>query len=473
MSYQLPRSTPEKQGVPSEILTELLEELSTFDLMKGIIILRHGHIITESYWKPHHSDQPTALWSLSKSFTSCAIGFAREEKLLSLDDKLISFFPEYAPCITDEKMFKVTLRDLLTMRSGHAQCAFAFAYADTAGDYLRGFFASRLEFEPGTRFAYNSLGTYMLAAVIRRVTGLNVREDLLPRLFDVLEIVPGKWDSCPAGTNYGGFGLHLRTADIARFAQLVLNKGVWNGKQVIPADYLAEALQPHADNSMNDHPDWKCGYGYQFWCSRHGFRGDGACGQYAVILPEEDMAIAVNGAMTNMGRVLELFWEKLLPALKGEPLPENLSAADRLAEVAASRQIHVEPCCCQVQRKNCAFEFFPNAAGIERGEITFTSKECTLSFKTSRGEEKLAAGFGTLAKSTWQLQDFSPHDVASSARWVDEKSLEIRVVHLDSTFRDTWKIVFEEDEIKFDWQTCCSLFRPLMVPLKVRSFKEV
>jgi hypothetical protein len=224
---------------------------------------------------------------------------------------------------------------------------------------------------------------------------------------------------------------------------------------------------------MNDHPDWKCGYGYQFWCSRHGFRGDGACGQYAVILPHEDMAIAVNGAMTNMGRVLDLFWERLLPALKDEPLPENISAAERLAEVAASRQICVELSCCQGKRKNFAFEFFPNAAGIERGEIIFTSEECILSFKTSRGEEKLAAGFGTLAKSTWQLQDFSPHDVASSARWVDEKSLEIRVVHLDSTFRDTWKILFEEDEIKFDWQTCCSLFRPLMVPLKVRSFKEV
>ena len=128
---------------------------------------------------------------------------------------------------------------------------------------------------------------------------------------------------------------------------------------------------------------------------------------------------------------------------------------------------------CICEKKNFSFEFFPNAAGIEGGKITFTSEECILSFKTSRGEEKLAAGFGTLAKSTWQLQDFSPHDVASSARWVDEKSLEIRVVHLDSTFRDTWKIVFEEDEIKFDWQTCCSLFRPLMVPLKVRSFKEV
>ena len=472
MSYEFIKATPESQGVSSAVIEAVIGEFGKLDFMKGLIILRHGKMICDCFWSPFEKEVPQALWSLSKSFTSCAVGLAQQEGLLTIDTPLVDFFPEYRSCVADEKMFKVTLRDLLTMRSGHKQCAFAFARADSAGDWVRGFLSSPLEYEPGTRFVYNSLATYMLSAVIRRQSGLNVREYLLPRLFEPLSITPGPWDSCPAGTNYGGFGLHLTTMDIAKFAQLILQKGKWQGEQLLPEDYLEEAVKPHADNSMNEHPDWKCGYGFQFWRSRHGFRGDGACGQYALMLPEADMAIAVNSSMSDMGRILDILWEKLLPAVKSVPLEENDSARARLEKVCRSLKISPAENSLEVRKNDCSFVFHPNAAGIERGALVFDGKMCTLTLKTPHGDEKIHAGFGHFQKSTIQIQDFRPHPVGACARWKDENTLEISVMHLDGTFRDTWEILFKENTAEFCWQTKCSLFRPLLGPLALKSFSQ-
>lgn len=473
MSFELPRCTPESQGVKSALLAEVLEDLNQLPYVKGIIFLRHGAVIAENYRAPYRADVPNALWSLSKSFTSCAIGLARAEKRLEVEDKVIDFFPEYRACVTDKRMFDVTLQDLLTMRSGHDVCAFPYAHADTAGDWVRGFLSSPLVHDPGTFFAYNSLGTYMLSAVIRRVTGLNVREYLMPRLFEPLGITPGEWECCPAGTNCGGFGLYLKTMDIAKFSQLLLNKGRWNGVQLLPEDYLDEATLPHADNSMNELPDWKCGYGYQFWRSRHGFRGDGACGQYALMLPEEDMAVAVNGSMTEMGRVLDILWEKLLPQLHGAPLPEDPEGAALLEKVCASSGVPAAPAGEKALMKDYAFEFYPNAAGIEGGSIKFLPDKCILALKTPRGVEEIRAGFGRFEEFSAQLQDRRPHPLAGCASWKDENTLEITLLHLDGTFRDTWEIEFADGTLQFRWRTVCSLFRPLMMPLQVVSSRQI
>lgn len=467
MSFEFPRSTPEKQGIDSKLLTRIIEQLYQLDYIKGFIFLRHGSIIAEGYQKPYSGETAHALWSLSKSFTSCAIGFAREEKLLDLNGKLISFFPEYRSCVTDEKMLDVTLQDLLTMRSGHANCAYPYAKADSANDWVRGFLSSPLEHVPGTFFAYNSLATYMLSAVIRRVTGLNVREYLIPRLFDPLEITPGLWECCPAGTNLGGFGFHLKTMDIAKFAQLLLNKGKWNGVQILPEAYLEEAVYPHADNSMNQHPDWKCGYGYQFWRSRFGFRGDGACGQYAIVLPEEDIAIAINGSLPEMGRILDLLWEKFLPGVHSAALPEDPAAVVALEKLCRSGEIQPPAVENKKDLPGYSFRFFPNSVGIQSGTIQFFPEKCILSLETARGTETINAGFGTFENSRIRLQDSREHEVTGYAFWKTEDLLEINIFHLDSTFRDTWSITFQNDTLEFSWETKCSLFRPLLPPLKV------
>lgn len=472
MNFEFPRCTPESQGISSGVLADVLRTLDQLEYMKGIVILRRGKVICEAEWAPWDRETPQALWSLSKSFTSCAVGLARSEKRLELGDKLIDFFPEYRSCVTDKRMFDVTLRDLLTMRSGHAQCAVVFAWADTAGDWVRGFLSSQLTFPPGSRFVYNSAATYMLSAVIRRVTGLNVREYLMPRLFEPLAIVPGLWESCPAGTNYGGFGLHLKLMDVAKFAQLILDKGQWQGKQLLPADYLEEAALPHADNSMREQPDWRCGYGYQFWRSRHGFRGDGACGQYALMLPEEEMAVAVNATVTEMGKILDILWEKMLPGVQNSPLPEDKSAFAELEKLAGSLAVSAAPAGERKETRSCTFAFGPNSVGIEAGSLEITPEECVLSLKTPHGQEEIRAGFGRFARSSAQLQDFRPHPLAGCASWKSENLLEIELLFLDGTFRDTWEIEFAKGTVDFRWRTKCSLFRPLLPPLRTVRFEQ-
>lgn len=472
MRSEFPRRTPESQGISPAVLTGVLRELDKLEYMKGIVVLRRGNVICEAGWAPWDRETPQALWSLSKSFTSCAVGLARSEKRLDLGDKLIGFFPEYRSCVTDKRMFDVTLRDLLTMRSGHARCAVVSAWADTAGDWVRGFLSSQLTFPPGSRFVYNSAATYMLSAVIRRVTGLNVREYLMPRLFEPLEITPGLWESCPAGTNYGGFGLHLKLMDVAKFAQLILDKGRWQGKQLLPADYLEEAALPHADNSMREQPDWRCGYGYQFWRSRHGFRGDGACGQYALMLPEEEMAVAVNATVTEMGKILDILWEKLLPGVQAAPLPEDKGARTELEKFAGSLAVPAAPAGRNAEKFGCTFVFGPNSVGIEGGSLEITPEKCILALRTSHGVEEIRAGFGAFVRSTAQLQDFRPHPIAGCASWKSANLLEIDLLFLDGTFRDTWEIEFADGTSQFRWRTKCSLFRPLMPPLRVVRFER-
>ena len=473
MKFEFPRSTPEAQGISSDFLSGVIKQLYQLEYVKGIIILRHGNIIAESYQAPYTADTQNALWSLSKSFTSCAIGFAQEEKLLRIQDKLITFFPEYRSCVTDEKMLDITLQDLLTMRSGHADCAYSYAKADSANDWVRGFLSSPLPYAPGTHFAYNSLATYMLSAVIRRVTGMNVREYLIPRIFEPLDITPGIWECCPAGTNLGGFGFHLKTMDIAKFAQLLLDNGKWNGKQLLPENYLKEAIKPHADNSMNDLPDWKCGYGYQFWQSRFGYRGDGACGQYAVVLPEKNMSIAVNGALPEFGRILDLFWEKLLPGIQSGALAENPTAFAEFQKSCSSCKIEPAAPGKTIVDKNYCFTFRQNSVGIENGTIQFLPDKCILSLKTPHGIEKIYAGFGKFENSSIQIQDVRPHSLAGFAVWKKENLLEIKTLHLDSTFRDTWEIEFEGENIRIYWKSVCSLFRPLIPPLSVLSSSKI
>ncbi len=462
------RAAPESVGISSGALLSMLRKLNELDSLNGIVLLRHGKVCMEGWWKPYCQDVPHGLFSLSKSLVSVAIGIAQGEKLLSLDDRLISFFPEHEKAVTDPKMNEITLRHLLTMTSGHDVCAKEFMINDPEGDWAHGFLASRLPRKPGEFFAYNSGATYMLAAVIFKRTGQNVREYLMPRFFEPLGIVPGIWETCPKGINCGGHGLFLKTEDIAKLAQLLLNHGKVNGKALIPEDYLAEATRKQSDNSMNQLPDWKCGYGYQFWVSRHGYRGDGASGQYLIVLPQEDVAIAVNSCLADMGRILDVFWDALLPALQDAPLPEDSRKHRALERFLASLAIPPARNAYPVTRCSSArFEFESNAAGITACSVEFGEKECALTFfnETPLKTEQLRAGFGFHCMNTFRLSDVFSHPVAASAAWVSEDVLEIHAFCCDTTFRDVYRIDFNDPLTPLIRTSSCSTFRPLLCPL--------
>ncbi|MCA9140744.1 MAG: serine hydrolase [Planctomycetales bacterium] len=317
----LPRSTPELQGVSSAGIREYIETADReVQSMHSFILVRHGHVVAEAWWKPESAQTPHVLWSLSKSFTSTAVGLAVAEGKLSIDDPVLKFFPEDAPENPSGNLKQMRVRDLLTMSTGHQD----EVNWREAPDWAKAFLAHPVPHKPGTHFRYNTPATYMLSAIVQKVTGETVLDYLTPRLFEPLGIERPKWDQSPQGISIGGYGLYLRTEDIAKFGQLYLQKGEWNGKQIVPAEWVEMATSKQVSNGSDPSRDWDQGYGFQFWRCRHGaYRGDGKDGQFCIVLPEQDAVIAITANTGDMQAELNIVWDKLLPAFTDSPLDDN------------------------------------------------------------------------------------------------------------------------------------------------------
>ena len=229
------------------------------------------------------------------------------------------------------------VRDLLTMSTGHHEDDVKDFPYQSDDSVVKAFLARPVSHKPGTFFFYNTPASYMLSAIVQKVTGQPVVEYLRPRLFDPLGIENPTWDASKQGVSLGGFGLNVRTEDIARFGQLYLQKGMWQGKQLLPAAWVETATSRMMSNGSSPSSDWEQGYGYQFWRSRHGFyRGDGAHGQFCLVLPQYDAVIAITSGTRDMGSVMNLVWERLVPALKAGPLPADAASHRKLTDKLAT-----------------------------------------------------------------------------------------------------------------------------------------
>jgi CubicO group peptidase (beta-lactamase class C family) len=332
----LPRSTPEAQGISSEAVLKFVEAANrNVNAMHSFMVVRHGSVIAEGWWKPEAADKPHVLNSVTKSFTSTAVGLAIQEGKLNLDDRVLKFFPEDAPAEASENLKAMRVRDLLSMSCGHDS-----EPKVVGAPTVKQFLALPVPFKPGTHFQYNTLGSYVLSAIVTKVTGEKERDYLESRLFAPLGIEVTRWDSSPEGVSIGGYGLFLRTEDVAKFGQLYLQKGKWNGKQLVSADWVAEATRKHIENAEEGHskigPDWTEGYGFQFWRCRHNaYRGDGAGGQLCLVLPEQDAVIAITAATGNFNGEMNAVWDNLLPAFKEGKLPEDAGAQESLKEAVS------------------------------------------------------------------------------------------------------------------------------------------
>ncbi|MBK8037959.1 MAG: serine hydrolase [Verrucomicrobiaceae bacterium] len=341
----LPRSTPEQQGISSAAVRDFIETADKqIHTLHSFMLVRHGHVIAEAWWKPESAEKPHVMWSLSKSFTSTAIGLAVAEGKLTLDDPVLNFFPNEAPAEASENLKAMRVRDLLSMSGGHeVEPKFGF---DT-GPSVKGFLAHPVTHKPGTFFRYNTPGSYMLSAIITKTTGQTVLDYLKPRLFEPLGIESPMWDASAEGHSLGGYGLHIRTEDIAKFGQLYLQRGKWNGQQVLSEKWVDEATSKHVDNSKapsGKTSDWQQGYGFQFWrCQHNCFRGDGRDGQICLVIPEHDAVIAITAQTGQMQAELDLVWEKLLPAFAKEALPANAAEHAKLQQAAANLTAHPAP----------------------------------------------------------------------------------------------------------------------------------
>lgn len=323
----LPRSTPEAQGISSAALLALIDRLEEQTLEPhSLMVLRHGRVIAEGWWTPYHRDGVQLLYSLSKSFTSTAVGLAVGEGRLSLDDRLSALFPTQAEG-AGERARDLTLHRALSMSTGHRRDSLP---QSSGPDPIVSFFDYEPEEEPGSWFVYDNGATYTAGAAVQLVTGQRLVDYLRPRLFDPLGVDVARWQRDRFGRDLAYSGLHLTTEAIARFGQLLLDDGVWNGERLLPTGWVATATSALTDNGMNDATvDWQVGYGYQFWRCRHNaYRGDGAYGQYCIVMPEQDAVVVFTSAHQQMQQALDTVWAELLPAFgNGEMVEDPTSLA--------------------------------------------------------------------------------------------------------------------------------------------------
>ncbi|NEC53745.1 serine hydrolase, partial [Actinospica acidiphila] len=340
----LPTAAPATQGVDASGVHAFLDALEADPDIEphGVTIVRHGKVVASGSWAPWTAERPHLLYSLSKSFASTAAGLAEAEGLIDFDAPVLSYFPEIDADITDPRSRAMLVRHVASMASGHDHETVDEAFGADPAEPVRGFLLQPPQRDPGTLFTYNQPCTYTLAAIVQRVTGQSLVEYLRPRLFDPLGIDETLWSRDRAGREIGFAGLHTTTDAIAKFGLLYLNDGVWQGERLLPEGWVERATRAHIDTTGamggDDRPDWDQGYGYQFWRGRHGYRGDGAYGQFCVVLPEHDAVIAATTATVEMQRYLELVWRHLLPAFGDTPLTgrdaEDEALRERLERLA-------------------------------------------------------------------------------------------------------------------------------------------
>ena len=323
---RLEKATPESQGVSSLAILDFLNKVNEqgFEL-HSFMLLKNGKNIADCWWKPYAPQYRHQLFSLSKSFTSIAIGLAVDEGLLTTDTLIADIFAAEMKELgekVDEKIKKMTVKNLLTMGTGMSYEN--WNWDDENFNNILGFLSSHVKNEPGSAFFYNTMATYMCSAMITRLTGQKLVDYLMPRLFGPLGIDP-VWEEDNLGINFGGFGLNIKTEDIAAFGQMLLQKGKFNGRQLVPEAWIEEATSKQINNGDEADNDWAQGYGYQFWrCVPKGvYRGDGMYGQYCIVMPEHNCVVAVT-SNADMGNFMKLIWSDLLPALGGKvALPQS------------------------------------------------------------------------------------------------------------------------------------------------------
>jgi CubicO group peptidase (beta-lactamase class C family) len=333
----LPRSLPERQGIASSAILQLVEGLdSQMHELHSFMLLRHGHVVAEGWWSPYRPEYQHLMFSVSKSFTSTAVGIAVSEGRLSIDEPVLSFFPDDRPSELNDFLINMTVRHLLTMTTGHEVDTWPFQIAQADGNWIKAFLNVPVVHPPGTHFLYNTGATYILSAIVQKMTGVKLIDYLQPRLFDPLGIQKAIWQESPQAIAVGGYGLSITTEDLTRFGQLYLQNGSWEDRQILPEAWVkAATLAQVSGSNPNGQSDWTQGYGYRFWRCQHGaYQASGVFGQCCIVMPQQDAVLVFTGGIDvlEVQQLLDLVWKMLLPVFEAEPLAENAVTQDAMAK---------------------------------------------------------------------------------------------------------------------------------------------
>jgi CubicO group peptidase (beta-lactamase class C family) len=469
LGAELPRSSPEAQGVSSAAVLSFVEAADkNIDSLHSFMLLRHGNVVAEGWWAPYHAEARHSLFSLSKSFTSTAVGLAVAEKKLSVDDEVLKFFPADAPDKPGANLKAMRVSDLLRMSTG--QQTEPRRTADRP--WTKGFLAHPVPFKPGTHFLYNTSASYMLSAIVQKATGKTLLDYLRPRLFDPLGIEHPTWESSPQGISAGGYGLSIRTKDIASFGQLYLQKGRWRGKQLLSEAWVEAATSRQTSTGSNPGSDWDQGYGYQFWRSRNGaYRGDGAFGQYCIVLPGQDAVIAITAGVRNMQAVLNLVWDKLLPGMKSAPLPEDTATRTKLQRALKGLSLRTpKGSAAPAKVLGTKYVFEANPGKWEAITLESSGKDggVTLVARFAGAEQRIECprGVWKKGKAAWEM--FPKQPVAACGAWTADDTFTARLCFYETPFTVTLKLTFSGKKVLCDSRLDVSFGQTKRPPLEGR-----
>lgn len=463
------RSAPELHGVSAEAILAFVEAAQAADFeLHSFMLYRSGAVIAEGWWDPYRADRLHMTHSATKSFAVCGVGLALAEGRFALQDKVVSFFPEMLPAVVDPKLAAMTVEDLLTMRTGHAEEVSGSVWRQIKTSWVAEFFKIPVVYPPGSKFVYTSAATYMLSAIISKTTGQPLRDYLQPRLFEPLGITHYEWPLDPHGISPGANGLSCETADLLKFGVLHLQNGMWHGKQVLPRDWVAAVQAQHVPGK----------YGYQWWLGPQDYSARGLFGQYVMVFPGSDAVLVMTAAIQPGRNFLgKLLYQHFPAAFKSQVLPVDAQADLRLRAVTKTLQLlpPLKPRHSAVARRVSGqrFEMAPNEDGVQSLRFDFADTRCRFTLTDARGVHTIEAGLrepieGRTSMSAYKLHheyQFDDMRVSAGGSWQDEQTFVMTWCFFESTFRDTVICVFSDQGITMERRTNVNsgpLVRPMI-----------
>ncbi|MCQ4161842.1 beta-lactamase family protein [Roseomonas sp. GC11] len=472
---RLPRAAPSARGVDASGVLAFIDTIAREKIeLHSMLVYRAGAVVAEGFWHPYAPERPHMLHSATKSWTATALGLALGEGRVALTDKVVDFFPRYKPADVSPYLAAMTVEDLLTMRTGHRAGISGGEWRSLTTSWVEAFLREPVEEPPGRDFIYSSASSYMISAIVTAVTGQTLAEYLEPRLFRPLGMSPVQWDISPEGISTGGNGLSCTAEDALKLGVLYLQGGLWEGRRILPASWVAEATRNHVAEVWMGTVDAKRfrprgegtaerreGYGYQWWMTRHGgYLASGNYGQQCIVLPEKKAVVAFTGGLAmREKRHMEALWEHLYPALDTGLHYEESDAllAQRLASLSLPwpEGKAVSPWTARLDglRFRCA----ANADGVEEIRFGLRDGACVLTLRDHRGEHSITAGFhAEVEGETGMTGNILHHEyqpermrVVARAAWSADDRLEMVWRFTEMAFSDTVICEFNGDRMQF------------------------
>ena len=479
----LPRSTPAQEGINTQAVIDMMDSLMALPEcdIHHVMVVRHGKVVAELHPTPFRAEDAHTLYSASKTFTSLAVGLAIDENLLRLDDRVMTFFPDKRTGHVSDEMAAMTVRDLLMMASGVKP---DWTMRNNSTDWVKDWLAKPVEDKPGSLFQYDSMCTFMLSAIVQRVTGYSMLEYLQKRLFDPMPITVADWEASPDGINTGGWGLRVQAETMAKLGLLLLNKGNWNGEQLVSADYVTAACSRLIDGGAKTivpPTDGNQGYGYQVWQSKWpgSFRADGAMGQYTVVVPQEDLVVVILGMKLYGHEELACIWNQLMPGMKAAPLKPENKLQKKLEKLCANASLKL-PQGKKGKNQNRLLQLASNKFGIKQIALNFGPDGNTMRVDyEGQEDEAYAMGYGSWRYSTMngfpyysinainRMQGFTHgFTAAASYAWAKPTLLEVRVHYVDWISGMTFVFDFGKNELSM--RDTYPNSKPVTIPFTVQ-----